>query len=258
MHIFLLTLKLRRIIIKLSISCNTTAKEAENFIMDEKLYLSDQVYTYIKEKIYSQEWEIGMKIDSENTISKNLGVSRVSVREAIEKLVALNVLRKKQGEGTFVNELSPSMYLNGLIPMILMDKDNFIDVLDFRKMVEVDSVRLCAERCDDEDIKALEKSYQNMIKYQDDPEKFYKADYNFHMAIAKGTKNSLIIKVNSIMTDLLMHHQKEIHNYLGPKGGLDQHGRILNALKERDSELAMLYMRRHIERTIRDIKDVKK
>ncbi|MBN2259231.1 MAG: FadR family transcriptional regulator [Clostridiales bacterium] len=226
--------------------------------MDEKLHTSDQVYVYIKEKIHSQEWEVGMKIDSENKMATDLGISRVSVREAIEKLVALNVLRKKQGEGTFVNELSPSLYLNGLIPMILMDKDNLIDVLEFRKMVEVDSARLCAERCDDDDIKLMEESYGNMVKYQNDSENFYKADYNFHMAIAKGTKNSLIIKVNSIMTDLLMYHQKEIYQHLGPRGGLNEHAVILNAIKDRDVELAVLYMRRHIERTIKDIQNMKK
>lgn len=225
--------------------------------MEIKLNASEKVYKIIEGKILNKEWTPGMKIDSENKLAKELEVSRMSVREAMEKLVALNVLTKKQGEGTFVNELTPSMYLNGLIPMILLDKDNLIDILEFRKIIEVDSARLCAERCNEEDLEALEKCYEDMVKYKDDPDNFYKADYNFHMAIAHGTKNSLIVKVNSIMTDLLMFHQKEIHQYLGPKGGIKEHIEILNAMKSRDSEIVSLLMRRHIDRTLNEIISIK-
>jgi len=225
--------------------------------MDDKLNASEKVYKIIENKILNKEWTPGMKIDSENKLSKELGVSRMSVREAMEKLVALNVLTKKQGEGTFVNDLNPSIYLNGLIPMILLDKDNLIDILEFRKIIEVDSAKLCTERCDEEDIRVIEQYYEDMQNYKDIPDKFYKADYNFHMAIAKGTKNSLIIKVNSIMTDLLMFHQKEIHQYLGPFGGKKKNIKILDAIKTRDSELASLFMRRHIQRTLDDIKKMK-
>jgi DNA-binding FadR family transcriptional regulator len=225
--------------------------------MEEKMNASEKAYRIIESKILSGEWTPGMKISSENQLSKKLGVSRMSVREAMEKLVALNVLTKKQGEGTFVNDLNPSMYLNGLIPMILLDKDNLIDILEFRMIIEVDSVRLCAQRCDDETIKKMEKCYDDMQRFKDQPEKFYMADFNFHIAIAEGTKNSLIIKVNSIMTDLLKFHQKEIHEYLGPQGGLDEHIKILEAMKERDAELASLFMRRHIKRTLDEIRKIK-
>ncbi len=214
---------------------------------------SGRVYKIIKNKILNQEWKPGMKISSENKLSKELGVSRMSVREAMEKLVALDVLRKKQGEGTFVNDLSPSIYLNGLIPMILLDKDSLIDILEFRLIIEVDSAKLCASRCTESDIYSMEECYQQMIENRENPKEFYKSDYNFHMAIAKATKNSLIIKVNSIMTDLLMFHQKEIHTKLGPEGGLKEHLKILTAIKERDSELAAFFMKRHIHRTLKDI-----
>lgn len=223
----------------------------------DKLNASDKVYKIIEQKILSQEWTPGMKIASENKLSKELGVSRMSVREAMEKLVALNVLTKRQGEGTFINDLNPSIYLNGLIPMILLDKDNLIDILEFRSILEVDSTRLCAERCSHEDILYLEKCYEKMVKNKNNSEEFYLADYKFHMGIAKATKNTLIIKINSIMTDLLIFHQKEIHQYLGPQGGLKEHIKILDAIKNRDCELAALFMKRHIQSTLNRIRKIK-
>lgn len=223
----------------------------------KKQNTSDIVYKFIEQKILNQEWKPSTKIASENQLAQDLGVSRISVREAIEKMVALNVLSKKQGEGTFVNELSASIYLNGLIPMILLDKDNLIDILEFRMVMEVDSARLCAERCDEEDVELLEECYKEMCIYKDDPENFSFSDYNFHMAVAKGTGNSLIIKVNSILTDLWKFHQIKLNKYLGPKGGLQEHRKILDAIKDHDAELAALFMKRHIERTLNEIRKIK-
>lgn len=223
----------------------------------KRVVASDIVYKTIEEKILNQEWTPGMKIASENQLAQDLGVSRMSVREAIEKMVALDVLNKKQGEGTFVNELSASIYLNGLIPMILLEKDNVIDILEFRKIIESDSAKLCAERCDDETIDFLEKCYMDMCEYKNEPTKFAYADYNFHIGIARGTGNSLIIKVNSILTELWKFHQKKVNQYLGPMGGLYEHKKILDAIRDRDQELAGVFMRRHLERTINDIKRIK-
>ncbi len=223
----------------------------------KKLNTSDMVYRLIEKKILDQEWTPGTKITSENQLAQELGVSRMSVREAIEKMVALNVLTKRQGEGTFVNELSASIYLNGLIPMILLEKDNLIDILEFRKIIEVDSTRLCAENCDKETIEELEKCYQDMCDFQQESIRFANADYGFHMEIAKGTKNSLVIKINSILTDLWKYHQREINKYLGPLGGLHQHKLILEAIRDKDGELAALYMQRHIQRTLDEIRSIK-
>jgi len=218
---------------------------------------SEIVYKAIEEKIINQEWVAGTKITSEVQLATELGVSRMSVREAIEKMVALSILTKKQGEGTFVNELSPSMYINGLIPMMLLNKDNLLDVLEFRVVIEGNSAALCAQRCTDDTIAALEKCYQTMCDTSDNSEAFSIADYQFHMEIAKGTMNSLVIKVNSILTDIWKHQQKELNKYLGPSKGLEEHRKILDAIKSKDEELARLFMTRHVSRTLSDIVRIK-
>jgi DNA-binding FadR family transcriptional regulator len=223
----------------------------------EKQSTSDIVYKAIEKKILDQDWRPGEKISSEKQLSLEFGVSRVSVREATEKMVALNVLSKKQGGGTFVNELSASIYLNGLIPMILLEKDNLMDILEFRRVLEVESAKMCAERRDEKIVEKLEECYQEMCLHQNKSKSFSYADYNFHMTIARGTGNSLIIKINSILTDLWKFHQIELNKFLGPKGGVHEHKKILDAIRDGDSELASLYMKRHIDRTINEINEIK-
>jgi len=223
--------------------------------MDNKR-ISDVVFNKIKNKIISGEWTPGMKIMSEPQLVKELGISRVSVREAIEKMVALNVLKKKHGGGTFVNELNASVYLNSLIPMITLEKSDYIDILQFRLMVEVESTKLCALRCDDLIIKQLEECYEEMVKEREDIDRFTEKDLEFHKIIAIGGGNSLVIRVYEILYDLLSYNQKSLYKTLGPSGGIKEHKYILDAIKNRDGELAAIFIRRHIERTISEVESL--
>ena len=77
--------------------------------MDDKV---GKVFNYVQEKILTGEWDIGDKITPEISLSKELGVSRSVVREAIKKFVALNILSRTQGGGTYVNNLTPNIYFN--------------------------------------------------------------------------------------------------------------------------------------------------
>jgi DNA-binding FadR family transcriptional regulator len=139
--------------------------------------------------------------------------------------------------------------------MITLDRDNYLQILEFRLITEVESARLCAERCKEKTLSEIEKCYDIMVNHQDDHEPFAKADMEFHMKIAEGTQNPLIIKVNSVLQNLLIYHQKVLNSILGPMGGLTEHKQILEAIKKRDPELSALFMRRHIERTIRELKE---
>lgn len=223
---------------------------------NKKITTSGSVYHYIENKIMSREWTPGMKITSENQLSEELGVSRMSVREAIEKMVALNILTRKPGEGTFVDELSSSMYINKLLSMVLLEEDNLIDLLEFRKTLEVDSAMLCAERCDEDTLKLLDQCYDNMCRHKDISSEFVNFDFEFHDLIVKGTGNSIIIKVNSILSDVWRFQQKKINKYLGSSGGIKEHKKILEAIKNKDVEISGIYMKRHIERIIDDVKAI--
>lgn len=62
-----------------------------------------QLYDEILSKINSGEYKIGDKIPSESQLSKMYGISRITVRNGIQKLCDDNILVKKHGKGTFVS-----------------------------------------------------------------------------------------------------------------------------------------------------------
>lgn len=212
--------------------------------------VNEMVYNTIIGKIMNREWLPGMKISSENQLAQELGVSRMSVREAIEKLAAQGILRKKKGEGTFVNRLTSSIQLNSLIPDILLDVSNVLEIHEFRLFFEVGSTQLCAERCSSELIEKLQAAYDTMCRVNCISREYAEADFEFHRLIGLGSGNSLIIRMNEIMMNMLMAQQIKTNEYLGPSGGLAEHKKILEAIRNRDAEVAGLYMKRHIQVTI--------
>lgn len=220
--------------------------------------IKDQVFEQLKNQILQHTWMPGTKIPSENTLAKELGVSRISVREAIKMLSSLGLLSTRQGGGTYVREYKGEVMMNPLFPMLALDVTDIYDVLEYRKIVERGTVAIVVEKATDEDIENLENIYKEMLTHTDDAEYFSKADLEFHLCLAKATKNPIVIKINNIIKSILINSMENIVNSLGVEDGLFYHRQILDAIKARDGEKAQELMQVHIVRTIERLKEYEK
>lgn len=221
---------------------------------------SDIVLDLITEKLKNGDWTPNMKIWTEPEIMKAAGVGRSAVREAIEKLVTLGVLVKKQGNGTFVKEPSNTAYFNTLFTDCVFNEFDPISVLEFRIAIEPSCVALCIERYDEQTVAELEE-YMNIMKQSyltDARQAFFVADCNFHFTIAKGSKNPLFVKVIEILNQTMSDYHALANRTIGPKTGVAEHEAILDAIKEKDSELAAFLLKRHLERSRNDLEEFKK
>ncbi len=63
-----------------------------------------QVETYIRTKIESGEWPSGFKLPTETELCQYFGVSRTTIRQAVNKMVEGGLLMRKQGSGTYVTQ----------------------------------------------------------------------------------------------------------------------------------------------------------
>lgn len=217
--------------------------------------ISRQVFDQLKEQIVKGQWPAGTKLPSEHELSKQLNVSRVSVRAALQMMVALGLLETRQGEGTFVRQLSGDLYLNALFPLLALSKTNIFDVLEYRRVMDPGAVVLATERARAEDLAELERIYHHMEESREDYKAFAHADLEFHLTITKATKNPIFIKVNTIIRDILNASMEGIVRALGIRDGLHYHRQILQALQKRDASKAEQLMRDHVERTIQRLKD---
>ena len=71
--------------------------------MDSRLPIYVQIRSYIHDRIKSGDWEPGDRIPSERDLSSQFGVSRVTIRQALANLEDEGLLRRAQGQGTFVS-----------------------------------------------------------------------------------------------------------------------------------------------------------
>ena len=196
-----------------------------------------------------------MKITSENVLTTELQVSRVAVRQAMEKLVALGLLVKRKGSGTFVNTIEAKTYLNNLMPILLLESKDIFSVLEFRKYFEHGNIIMFIDNYSTTKFHELEEQFEVMKRSVEEDVEFYKADHRFHSIIAEGTENPVVIKINKILMDLLFKHQEILYGEIGPAVGLDYHDRLLRSIKEKDKELAGLLMIRHIEAAISNLRE---
>ncbi len=81
------------------------------------------------------------------------------------------------------------------------------------------------------------------------------ADLEFHLALARASKNPVLVKVNSVIHDVLSASWEEIVRTLGTRDGLHYHPRILDAVKARDARAAVALMEEHVARTIDRLKE---
>lgn len=218
-----------------------------------KNYVSAEIVEQIMENIRQGEWRPGEKIPSENELKDMFGVSRNSVRTALHQLIALGILISRHGEGTFVSELSPGIYMNSLIPALMLDNDGLLEMLEFRRVIEVESVKLAALRATEGDIEEMETMLEQMNSLTDeqyDTHRFAIADSRFHEVLVRCARNSVLMKVYMIIKELLLSNQVEIQKLIGPALAFKFHPLILEAIKRKDPVAASKLMEEHIQVTI--------
>jgi GntR family transcriptional repressor for pyruvate dehydrogenase complex len=183
------------------------------------------------------------------------GVSRVTIRGAIQQLEILGLVETKHGGGTFVKNFSPSKSVDSLHPLMRIQKNqDLITVLEYRKIIEKGIIGLAVDKISPGDIDFLEETYAAMLGDISRGTDYIEPDLAFHSRLAELTGNSIIIKVHELINGFLSAAMNDLVHLLGRNIGLTWHRRIIDALKRGNKEECETLMEEHIEETIRAIK----
>ena len=109
---------------------------ASGLAIVKKSRIKEQIFDQLRDQIVRGAWKPGSKIPSENVLTRQLGVSRVALREALQSLASLGLLGSRQGGGTFVREYSAEIHFNPLFPMIALDRTDVLNVLEYRRILD--------------------------------------------------------------------------------------------------------------------------
>ena len=219
----------------------------------KRVNLSDLVFEQMKNLILSGEWAPGMHLPSESTLAKMFGVSRVTIRQGIHRMVALGLAETHPGKGTFIRTLSLGQAISSLVPVAYLSDDNMLSVLEFRKAIEGFTAELAAKKADADDIAKLTTILTNMEQSKHDVEKFSEEDYNFHHELAVICRNPLILESYNLISDMLRSAMKIIVAKRGPTQGLYYHKALLDRIIAKDVGECRVLMTQHIDETYADM-----
>ena len=217
--------------------------------------MSNSIYKDIEAKIVSGELKPGDKLPSEHELCNIWSTSRITVRQALERMVALGILKKVRGGGTYVSDSESSIALSPLFAFALFRDESIKDILTFRKVIDVGVVKLCAANREETNLRKLRKCVESMEEgcKHENWAQFNEADLEFHMEIARGSKNPLNVKVYEMLRHIIRKNQININMILGASSSIKEHKSIYVAIEENNPELAAHFMEKHIDRTIHEM-----
>lgn len=171
--------------------------------------LSDKVTEQLHALVRKGQWQPGQRLPGERQLAVELGVSRTSLREAIQRLISQGVLYSRHGDGTYVQSpghsfLSPGP-LEPLATLLSQDPEYRYDVLEARAALESSTAWYAALRATPEDKARIRRCFDVMVHHQQsgDYELSARADAQFHLAIAEAAHNVVLLRVMYSLFDLV-------------------------------------------------------
>lgn len=214
----------------------------------KKVNVGQMVFDQMQELLIRGEWKPGDKLPSENELAEMFNVSRITIRQALQKLSVLGMVETRFGEGSFVKKADIGENMNALVPMVYLDKSSNLQVFEFREIIDAEAAGLAAERATPDDVCDLEQIMQDMKKYEEagNTKMFGQKDLEFHLKISQITGNSLLIQTNFILRKILEVSMEDVIDKMGCHPAMYYHTQILDAIKNKDRNRAMELMREHI------------
>ncbi len=214
-----------------------------------KSSVSQQVFDQLRQQILSGSWKPGDKLPSENELAAQFGVSRVTVRNALQKLSGLGLLETRFGEGSFIRGPESGAALNQLVPMLYLGRETLRDILTFRRMVEGPICEIACRRATDGEIAQLRELLGQMERAEADLAAFAKLDSEFHCMLARLTRSKMMQQIYQIIDDAIQSAYRQNARRQSVPVALHWYREILAAFEARDSARAREAMEQSLAQT---------
>jgi DNA-binding FadR family transcriptional regulator len=203
----------------------------------------------IRSEIKGGRWSPGDRLPPEIELTKILGISRASLREAIRALTHAGLLSSKQGDGTYVVAVDEA----AVALSRKIDSSSPDEVTEVRQGLDAVAVQLAAGRRTDSDLERMREALdaRGLAAATNDADGFVAADIQFHTAVARSAHNQLL-------TDLYESLSTPFRRSLGAAigQGTADHESLYTAIRDRDPAGATEYALAIIARmTDRDSED---
>ncbi|GAA2180579.1 FadR/GntR family transcriptional regulator [Brooklawnia cerclae] len=220
--------------------------------------LVDATATQLLDRILAGDFESGA-LPNQDTLARECGVSRLTVREAMKGLEQRGIIRVEHGVGTFVVPVDHWRDIDAIARLQRLDPNGTgvsAQLIEVRRMIEIGAAELCAVRRSDDLVDELGACVARMeaAAHEDDVAGFVDADIDFHDAILRGTQNPFVAAIFDPMRSTLEFSRTQTSSVGQIRtNAIVQHHGVLDAIAARDPDAARRAMTSHMDQTQNDL-----
>ena len=210
--------------------------------------LVEKTQKRIKQMILNKEYDGRNYLPSEGRLCERFGVSRATVREAVRSMEVRGFLRREHGKGVRVIDNRVQVMTQFISDMVSMNTSDLLEIIEVRRIIEVEATRLAALHADAADLDCLHRFLDGMESANAMDDAYYECDLRFHIHLVKASKNNLLFTLTNaytpLMKDLVLASshsdfiiEKKFHFHRG----------IFDSVCARDPDAAAENMRKHMK-----------
>lgn len=212
--------------------------------------LVDKTQEQIKQMILDKAYDENGFLPSEGELCEQLEVSRSTVREAVRSLEIRGFVRRMHGKGVQVNNAGFKVFTQSMIDMLDQDNVDLDDMLQVRRIVEVEVAGIAAGHATPQMLEELLTQIEIMENEHSNTQPYINADLKFHRTLVKAAGNSMLTAImdaySFFLRDLIeasCQQEESIEKRFG------YHRNVYAAVVDGDCERARDTMRIHLQAT---------
>jgi GntR family transcriptional repressor for pyruvate dehydrogenase complex len=202
--------------------------------------VTQEAINKIKAMIIDGDLRPGARLPKEADLAEQLGLSRNSLREAVRALTLIRILETRQGDGTYVTSLEPSVLLETMTFVADFHQDgSLLHVFQVRRILESAATALAAQLIADAELETLEELVGEMDACET-VEAFVENDLAFHRTIAQASRNPVLASLIESLSSRTS--RARVWRGITQAGAIEQtrtdHRAIYDALRHHRPDLA--------------------
>ena len=210
--------------------------------------LADRLARRIRGMIQNGDYAQGDRLPPIMEMARQFGVGHPTVREALKKLETIGVVEIRHGSGVYVSRSQDVLVLASPGFAGKVTKKLLLDLIQARIPIELQATALAVRNATQEHFDEMRQLLATAGENLDNDDVLNPINMSFHRQIALASGNTVVAQLRDVLQDLFTEEQRLILGIFGSRSRDHQeHLAIFEALEQRNEELAVERMKRHLE-----------
>lgn len=199
----------------------------------------------LRHYVLSNGLKPGDALPPEGQLARELGISRLSLREATKSLESLGVVKAVAGKGLFVSAFTFEAILEQLPYSIGINGASLTELLQVREAMEAGLIAPVARLMTEDDLTELNEIVDAMKHTQSRDEPTAEIDRQFHLRLFEPLANGLVTSLIDLFWELFHSMEKELPP--GDQHSVEVHRDILTAVRTQDPARMVMAVHDHFD-----------